>query len=205
MGNQISSRMDNRTILLIAAIVLIIAYFLFSNEQFSNKAYTAPSSSSVDCALFPDSPACQPPPPVDPVDTSLSTCVPPDGVWSTPMTGQQGRSTLNSPCCQPPNYELASISSKGTPMKTCDDKLDSSDPIQKCVQDCCNYAASEANNYDVSWYPMARCACSLWCFNQDVSHFKKYGTAVHYISGDIAEAETGDQPDFIGSGDFGGQ
>jgi hypothetical protein len=95
---------------------------------------------------------------------------------------------------------MASTSSQGASIKTCDDVLDDNDPLQKCVQDCCNYAIGEANNYDVSWYPMARCACSLWCYNQDVVHFKKYGTAIHYITGDIAEAETSDQPGFIGSG-----
>jgi hypothetical protein len=54
---------------------------------------------------------------------------------------------------------------------------------------------------------MARCACSLWCYNQDVPHFKKYGTAVHYISGDLAEARTSDSGDFIGGTgyDFSGQ
>ncbi len=180
-------------------ILFLIIYMYKSNEQFKDVRYTAPGSSSVDCIEFPDSPVCQPPPNVDPVITDLTTCIPEDGVWSTGGgVADAGRSKLQSPCCQPPNYKLS------TNMKTCDDTLDSSDPTQKCIQDCCSFAANEANNYDVSWYPMARCACSLWCYNQKISHFKKYGTAVHYISGDIAEAQTGDEPRFIGAGDFSG-
>ena len=170
-----------------------------AGEQFKSILYNSPGSSSVDCVEFPDSPACTGPPPVNPVSTDLTTCTPSDGVWSSTGTGSDmGRSTLLSPCCQPTDFSLA----KG--MKTCDDTLDVSDPIQLCVQNCCANADNEANNYDASWYPMARCACSLWCYNQDIPHFKKYGTAVHYITGDIAEATTGDEPNFIGSGTFSG-
>ena len=149
------------------------------------------------CVQFPDSPNCRPPPPVAPTQTGLETCVPPGGMWSTPGTGIAGRSSLASPCCQPPLYELG----REKPYKTCNDNLSLSDPTEKCVAECCANAALEANNYDPSWYPMARCACSLWCYNQQVPHFKKYGTAVHYITGDLAEAQTSDSPNFIGAGD----
>nr|QBK87305.1 MAG: hypothetical protein LCMAC201_02150 [Marseillevirus LCMAC201] len=149
--------------------------------------------SSVDCSKFPDDPVCTAPP-ASPVDTSLSTCVPPDGQWSIPDADKFGRSKLKTPCCQPPDYKVASN------YKTCDDTLNRNNPIEKCIATCCSNAASEAANYDTSWYPMARCACSLWCYNQNIPHFRKYGTAVHYITGDIAEAQTDDDPGFIGSG-----
>ncbi len=219
--------MNNQTVVLLIAIGVLIAvlFVVPSSENFvgdvrghipnpdalSQVGFSAASNgdktsgSSVDCKKFPDDPACKPPPPVSPVDTGLKTCVPSDGQWSTRGTGLQGRSTLASPCCQPPKYELAKANVKGVDYKTCDDNLDKTNAIEACVAHCCSFAASQANNYDTSWYPMARCACSLWCYNQDVPHFAKYGTAVHYISGDIAEATTSDDPDFIGSGgDFSG-
>lgn len=152
------------------------------------------------CDQFPDSPNCRPPPPVNPTPIGIDTCVPPDGMWSTPGTGIGGRSSLASPCCQPPTYQLG----KEQDYKTCSDNLDLSNPTEKCVAECCANASVEANNYDPSWYPMARCACSLWCYNQQEPHFRKYGTAVHYITGDLAEAQTSDSRNFIGGGDGGG-
>lgn len=191
--------METNSILLFAIVALIVLILVYkSGERFISVPYTSPGSSSIDCDVYPDSPGCTGPPPVSPVGTDLSTCTPANGVWSIPGANM-AISKLNSPCCQPPSYSVAKN------MKTCDDDLDTSDPIQKCIKDCCDNAATEANNYDVSWYPMSRCACSLWCYNQSVPHFKKYGTAIHYISGDIAEAQTSDVGGFIGSGDFSGQ
>ena len=137
-------------------------------------------------------------PPV--TDGPIQTCSPSDGQWSSIGTGDQGRSTLLSPCCQPPMYQLADDKQ----YKTCTSIFDPNNPIDTCIAHCCDYVNSEEkkgplSQYDTSWFPMARCACSLWCNNQDVPHFRKYGTAVHYISGDIAEASTSDLADFIGS------
>ena len=198
--------MNNQSVLLLIAIGVLIAvlFVVPSSENFGYTAYIPdrknlldrPAKSSVDCTLFPESPACQPRPPVGPVEAGIESCAPADGGWSTPGTGPQGRSTLASKCCQPPDYQLG----KEKTYKTCDDALDMSVPVERCVADCCINADIEANNYDASWYPMARCACSLWCYNQNVSHFRKYGTAVHYITGDLAEAHTSDTGDFIGSG-----
>lgn len=172
-----------------------------AQKHISSEADIHPES-SVDCTATPEAPACQSRSPPPAISTTLETCTPSDGVWSTPETGQSGRSTLKSPCCDPnTGYKLA------TNYKTCDDKLDPSNQIESCIQKCCANANAEANNYDSSWFPMARCACSLWCYNKDVIHFKKYGTAVHYITGDLAEAKTSDSGDFIGGSghDFSGQ
>lgn len=190
--------MKHSTVILLFAVVLLVVVLFFASgpEAFGEHVFTA--ESSVDCEKFPDAPACQPTPDVAPTGTDLQTCAPSDGRWSIPGAGAQGRSKLNSPCCQPPKYDIAKS------YKTCDSDLGSS-AIDQCIKTCCQFADSEANNYDSSWYPMARCACSMWCNNQNVPHFAKYGTAVHYISGDLAEAKTSDSSDFIGGGgDFSG-
>lgn len=196
--------MDNQVIMIFIAVGILIAVLVIipSSENFGSRVtYTAGGAeSSVNCEQNPDAPACQPLPDVDPTAKDLASCTPSNGQWSIPGAGVGGRSKLNSPCCQPPSYELG----KDKPYKTCDDALDTSDPIQRCVANCCANADSEANNYDPSWYPMARCACSMWCYNQQVPHFKKYGTAVHYITGDLAEAKTSDDGSFIGGGNFSG-
>ncbi len=172
--------------------------------------------SSVDCTKFPDDPACKSLPPAAEVVHGIQSCAPSDGQWSIPSASGApgGRSSLNSPCCSPPKYELG----KEKEYKTCDDILDPTNPIEACVSNCCaniknvakagslDPANPSGKQMDASWYPMARCACSLWCYNQNVPHFGKSGTSWDYITGDIAEAQTGDRPDFIGSGgDFAGQ
>ena len=205
--------MNNQTVLLLIAIGVLIAvlFVIPSNESFGSEIPYVPlqqhlmtAESSVNCQQTPNAPACKPTPSVNPVSTSLDTCEPTDGQWSIPGT-QGGRSKLNTPCCQPPDYKLAktaSVFGQSVQYKTCDDNLDMNNAIEKCVANCCSDANSEANNYDASWYPMARCACSLWCYNQNVPHFKKYGTAVHYITGDIAEAQTSDSGAFIGGSGY---
>lgn len=193
--------MNNQTILILIAIGVLAAllFAIPSNENFYGTVPYTPANSdlltaesSLDCGKTPNAPGCQPVPDVGPTP-KITTCVPDNGQWSTPGTGAQGRSTLNSPCCQPPDYATGNY-------KSCDDELDLANPIDQCISDCCGNAIAEANNYDVSWYPMAKCGCSLWCNNQNVTHFKKYGTAVHYITGDLAEAKTSDSNDFIGGG-----
>lgn len=175
-----------------------------------NKTDTSSPTLNVDCSKTPNAPACQQQCSQDsdcqdpqlnvcvngkcvtPVNTGLLTCVPTDGQWSKPNVGKFSRSGLNSPCCQPPDYPLASS------YTTCDNIDDETNPsIKKCLSDCCKYANNQANMMDPSWYSMARCGCSLWCNNAKVPHFSKYGTAVHYISGDIAEAQTSDSANFI--------
>lgn len=156
-----------------------------------------PGHANIDCSKNPDAPGCQNvPTPPDIRDSSLRTCTPMDGQWSIPDADEFGRSKLNSPCCQPPNYELPES------YKTCSDKVDINEPLGRCIANCCTYAESQAPNFDPSWYPMARCGCSMWCNNKDVPHFKKYGTAVHYITGDLAEARTSDSGNFIGGTGF---
>lgn len=188
--------MNNQTVLLLIAVAVLVCVLIAVPS--SEKLTDAEGTSSLDCSKTPDAPGCQPDPVEPRITTELATCTPSDGQWSVP--GPDGRSQLNSPCCQPPRNDLAQD------YKTCDDELNPNNAIEKCIQDCCGNADQEANNYDSSWYQMARCACSLWCYNKDVPHFRKYGTAVHYITGDIAEASTSDDSSFIGSGasGFGG-
>ena len=112
---------------------------------------------------------------------SQTGCIPADGVWS--KDGQ-----LAGPCCVPSNYQIYDSS-----YKTCQNYNNEPDPIKKnCLANCCKFALDQASNYDPSWAPMAQCACSLCCNNADEPHFSKFGTCVHYISGDKAEAETPD-------------
>lgn len=126
-------------------------------------------------------------------ETELDTCAPSDGRWSIPGAGSQGRSKLNSPCCNYPNYKLASD------YKTCNNASEeTNEKKRRCLEQCCLFTNNQSGNYDSSWYPMAQCACSLWCNNPEVNHFRKYGTAIHYISGDLATAKTSDSGDFIG-------
>jgi hypothetical protein len=195
--------MNNQLVLLLIALAVLIALVcLIPNQETLGDYVAYQVGPNVNCQKFPDAPECKPPPTPPPINKGIATCAPPNGQWSIPDADQQGRSQLASPCCQPPQYELG----KEKAYKTCDDKLNLTNKEEKCVSNCCAFANAQANNYDPSWYPMARCACSLWCYNQTVPHFAKYGTAVHYISGDIAEAHTSDSPDFIGSGgDFSGQ
>lgn len=161
--------MNNQSILILTAIcILVVLLMAVPNSE----SFTGQSSS----------------------DPKIQSCVPANGQWFKPG-GTQG-SILNSPCCQPPNYQLGNEK----PYKTCGDKLDPKVEAEKCVADCCSQVYNEQGNYAPSWAPMAKCACSLWCYNRNIPHFKKYGTAAHYITGDIAEAHTGDSGNFIGSG-----
>lgn len=206
--------MNNQTaLLLIASAILIIVLFVIpSSENLESDSYVGdctvnckrkpnPSYTAVDCGKYPDAPSCKQTPDPGSVEKGIQSCAPSDGRWSIAAEGAQGRSRLNSECCQPPKFELGQEKA----YKTCDDSLNPNVPEEACVQNCCKNAANEANNYDASWYRMARCGCSLWCYNKDVPHFKKYGTAVHYITGDLATAKTDDSSDFIGSGDFSGR
>lgn len=125
--------------------------------------------------------------PGDGSDAILS-CVPSDGVWSVDDPEAPRGKRLNSPCCQAPDYKILDPR-----YKTCANYSSESDAsIQKCLADCCKNASAEKDRYDPSWYPMAQCGCSLWCYNSKVPHFAKHGTAVHYIEGDIAEVNTPD-------------
>jgi len=175
-------------IIVFLVIFSFVLMFFMLKEKFTD---VLGAQSSIDCLKFPSSPACKPVPSI-PTTKEFDTCVPADGIWT--QTG----SKLLSPCCQPPKYSVSKT------MKTCEDNLDTSNVMDNCIKVCCDNAESEARNYDASWYPMAKCACSLWCNNQDVVHFKKYGTATHYITGDIAEAKTSDAANFIGSNTISG-
>lgn len=124
-------------------------------------------------------------------------CVPPDNVWSIPNGGSQGRSLLASSCCQPPNYELYDPS-----YKSCDNADSEPDlAIRACLKQACKYCDSEAANMDPSWYNMCKCGSALCCYNSqpnsNTCHFSKYGTCVHYLQGDLAEAQTSDSCDYI--------
>jgi len=194
--------MHHKIVLIILAVVIILMFcYTISREKFVYK------SDSRDCDKFPDDPACKPECTTDsdcpsgfvclngicgkPSSTGLESCAPADGRWSIPHQDQEGRSKLTSPCCQPPNYDLAKNYS------TCDNVEDASPAVKACMQNCCAFAQDQARFYDDSWFPMARCGCSLWCHNKTVPHFSKWGTAQHYITGDIAEARTSDSPNFI--------
>lgn len=109
------------------------------------------------------------------VKTPLDTCEPDNGMWS--VTDEFGRSKLTSPCCQGEDgYSLPKGYKKcGDP--TLNDRL----PIDKCIIDCCGILSKDKTKYDSTWYPMSRCACSLWCYHQSVPHFARYGTATGYI------------------------
>jgi hypothetical protein len=184
--------MNNVNILIGIAIVifLVVLIFIVPSEKFSEVPYVYGSNYTSDSSS----------------PQQLNTCAPADGNWSIPNADEQGRSALNSPCCQPPDYKLASNYQTCANVKN--GTVDTNTPIGRCLQQCCGYVnkplqgerkqGGDNSQYDASWFPMAECACSLWCNNQDVPHFKKYGTAVHYISGDLAEAHTRDTGIFMG-------
>ena len=132
-------------------------------------------------------------------DTPFTGCTPKDGQWSIPGAGAQGRSKLASPCCQPPTYQL-------DPMyKTCANADTETDPvIQACLKQACKFCEVEKGNMDPSWYPLCKCGASLCCYNANVPHFAKYSTCVHYIEGDLAEAETPDEGPVGTGGDWRG-
>ena len=217
--------MHQQIILIIIALMVVLMFiYTFRQESFTNgcednsdcsngqmcdtDSGKCVSLKSRDCDKFPDDPVCQVECKVNsdcpkgyvcqdnlcniPSKTVLSSCAPSDGRWNIPDQDAEGRSKLNSPCCQPPDYKLAQNYS------TCDNYQDESNSsIRSCMQNCCAFATDQARFYDLSWYPMARCGCSLWCHNKTVPHFSKWGTAQHYITGDIAEARTNDAPNFI--------
>lgn len=123
---------------------------------------------------------------------AVTSCQPADGSgnWTKPGGG------LNSPCCQPPDYQLAPEYTKISDYK------DETDPIiSSCLENCAKYVKKQAHNFDPSFYPMAACACSLCCrqMSKKNPHFTKYGTCVHYISGDPAEANTPDSSEVSGN------
>ena len=121
-------------------------------------------------------------------NTQPTGCAPKNGQWSIPGAGAQGRSKLNSPCCQPPDYTIYDPS-----YRTCDTADSETDPtIKACLKQACKYCELEKGNMDPSWYPMCKCGASLCCYNSNNPHFAKYETCVHYISGDLAEATTPD-------------
>jgi hypothetical protein len=179
--------MKSETVLLIIAFcILMVVLFLFvCKETFAYVNYKSeydntPKNLSINLTSN------------DTNNDVLTTCTPRDGNWIKPGTGITSRSVLNSPCCNPPDYRLPEN------YKTCNNYESETNPqLKRCLETCCKYVNTQIGSYDQSWYPMARCACSLWCYNSKEPHFSKYGTAVHYISGDIAEAETPDTPDFI--------
>jgi hypothetical protein len=124
-------------------------------------------------------------------DSSVQTCTPSDGVWSRPDPST-GRQVLASPCCQPPDFGLPDS------YKTCENSGDEQNPeIRACLEHCCKFRDTNYKYYDPSWYGMATCGCSLYCYNSGVPHFRKYGDPVHYLSGDIAEQNTPDTGGFI--------
>jgi len=127
------------------------------------------------------------------------SCMPKDGQWSIPGAGMQGRSKLASPCCQPEtNYRL------DPSYQTCTSADSETDPVIKaCLKEACSFCEKEKANMDPSWYPLCKCGASLCCYNAQVPHFAKSGTCVHYIEGDLAEAETNDQGSVSG-GDWRG-
>jgi len=158
--------------------------------------------SSVDCVKFPDAPACQKLPDIAPTITELQSCLPPNGeAWSIKNAGIQERSRLNSPCCQPPEYKSDNPSSRppgwkpysmATGNKTCDSNLDTSNDTDACLSKCCNYVNEQAPAMDSSWYALAKCGCSLYCNNKEYCHFKKYGSPINYLQGQLADAKTSD-------------
>lgn len=164
--------MDNRSVLILIAIGVLVAFlFLFSdNENLSESLYTTEENEPA------------------------KTCIPANGQWSVPGGGLQGRSVLNSPCCQPPDYQILDPT-----YATCDNPNSNDPGVTGCLETCCKVVDNQAKNFDSSWYQMAKCGCSLYCNNQNVTHFNKYGTAVRYIFGEKAIAHTGDDADFIGS------
>jgi hypothetical protein len=162
---------NNQVIMLGIAIIVLIALFFFYNksEKFGFTSFRASQSGTI------------------------NTCVPSDGVWSIPGGGAQGRSLLNSPCCQPPDYSLPDS------YKTCSNYNEEPDStIRACLEKTCNYVYDQAKNYDPSWNPMASCGASLCCYNSRVPHFAKYQTCMHYLEGDLAEATTTDQGEVSG-------
>ena len=184
---------NQSVILLIAIAILIVTIFaLGAKEGFGYVSYTDvhKAGGTVHPSTFLTS-------------KDVNTCAPPDGMWDIPDPGGQRSTKLNSPCCQPSDYEIYD-----SDYKTCDNYASETNPsIKRCLSDCCKNADAEKGNYDSSWYKMAKCGCSLWCYNSKVPHFAKHGAAVHYIEGDPAEVNAPDSPsaaaDWRGWIDFG--
>jgi len=130
------------------------------------------------------------------IDTSsgivsgIDSCTPENGIWTKDYKWA-GRSVLNSPCCQPPDYSLPAS------YPSCDNPSAAPLDVQGCLSSCCAYASSQRRNFDRSWLPMARCGCSLWCMNRQIPHFRKYGSAVSYLSGEPSISQTDDYVDYI--------
>ena len=136
--------MNNWLMIFLAILVVAsiggLLFFILKPSEKDSSVLTA--TSKVDCNKYPDAPDCQTVPDVGPTLTELDTCMPSDGRWSIAGVGVGGRSSLNSPCCQPPDFKLA----KG--YKTCDSALSSDDPNDRCIMDCCAFAKQEATKYD---------------------------------------------------------
>lgn len=127
----------------------------------------------------------------------LTSCDPTDGSgnWKT------ADNKLNSPCCQPPNYNIPSSYS------SCSTKNSESDPaVKKCLTECCANRSSQIPFMDSSWSLMADCGCALCCKEQAKGnpHFTKYGTCVQYIQGEPASATTDDSQESGTGGDWRG-
>jgi len=171
----------NQTIMLIIAIAILVALFFVFNKNESFGRYVS-FTSAAEIASGP-----------------LTTCTPSDGVWSIAGGGQQGRSLLNSPCCQPPDYNLPAS------YKTCSNFNEEPDPnIRACLANACNYVSEQSKNYDPSWTPMATCGAALCCYNSAEPHFAKYQGCVQYLDGDLAIAKTSDQGEVSGNGGWRG-
>jgi hypothetical protein len=125
----------------------------------------------------------------------LTSCESSDGNWKT------ADNKLNSPCCQPPHYDIPSS------YTTCSNKNSESDPaVKKCLSECCAYRSSQLPFMDSTWSLMSDCGCALCCKEQAKgnSHFTKYGTCVQYIQGEPASATTDDSQESGTGGDWRG-
>ena len=206
--NQIPVQKSSSSKWLVIFVVILLVvgagvggYFIWrrfrknQNQQVSPAPDTSPEPAPVPTPSPPPAPVVPQPPSPPATPTS---CVPSDGVWSVPDPVQG--SILQSPCCQPPDYQVYDSS-----YETCDTLNSETDPeIRTCLMKCCqqcdndiqadnNQASKSGRNFlNPTYGKMCKCACSLCCYNQKVPHFSKYGDCRSYADSDLAVARSDD-------------
>jgi hypothetical protein len=111
-------------------------------------------------------------------EATAGKCYPKDGEEWSKRGGTQG-TLLNSPCCQPPNFEILDKT-----MGTCANPIGANG---KCLTECCQMCNVDRGKYDKTWYDMCMCGCSLCCNNSTDPHFAKHGTCMNYIKAPIGD------------------
>lgn len=108
------------------------------------------------------------------IAATAGACLPQDSNgWGKPG-GPRG-SVLNSPCAQPPDFEILDKT-----LSTCDNYTGSS-IVNSCLIQCCQNCSVDQGKYDPTWYRMCRAGCTLCCNYESDPHFAKHGTCYSYV------------------------